>query len=82
MAAGRKPEPEIQIPARRVRAYIKTGGNFCPPKCGGDVKGTGAIEMIDGDEVAVARQCTKCGAVWDDFYQLADISTVTPKGDR
>ncbi len=68
---------EVNVGPRAVDAYVKAKGNTCPlPKCGGAVEGTGAQEWLDGDEIAVGRECQKCGATWDDFYALADMSLV------
>lgn len=67
---------EIQVTPARFKTYMKNPG-VCPlPKCGGSVQGTGEQEWLE-DEIAVGRECKKCGATWDDFYQLADLSVVT-----
>lgn len=69
----------IVVDGQDINAYVKRNGNICPlPECGGSVDGTGEMELIDGDEVSIGRKCDKCCATWDDFYQLADISEVTP----
>ncbi len=68
---------EIKISPARFKAYMKNPG-VCPlPRCGGSVDGTGEQEFLDCDEIAVGRECDKCGATWDDFYHLADLSKVT-----
>lgn len=72
---------ETAVSPARVRAYIKGKARVCPLKgCKGAVDGTGATHEEDGCEIAVQKQCQKCGATWDEFYQLADISKVTTEG--
>lgn len=60
----------------KQKAYIKSGGAFCP-YCGSyNIEGVGLISSNDfGGSVSQTIECLEedCGKSWEDVYTLSEI---------
>lgn len=54
--------------------YIQSGGVFCPFCRNEDIEG-GSVDVVEGSAFQEVS-CLRCGACWNDEYQLVDVSTI------